>query len=140
MTGANQCSTGMPPVTVTLSGSLLSTGCAAVPSVSLAVDEGLGGGQHVAAVAAGAVLGHRDGRGVGPDLQAGALGVERADVDGDGREAEHRDEQEGEDHRGGAALAVEPAPQGTGQPLHRMTPVPVRSKPVPKKPVREGIG
>ena len=37
ITGANQCSTGRPPLTVTLRGSLLSTGLAAVPLVSLAV-------------------------------------------------------------------------------------------------------
>jgi hypothetical protein len=37
MTGANQCSSGIPPVTVTLSGSLFSTGWAAVPSESLRV-------------------------------------------------------------------------------------------------------
>ena len=50
-------------------------------------------------------------RGVGGDLQPGPLGVERADVDGDGGEAEHRHEQQREEHRGGAALAGEPAPR-----------------------------
>ena len=37
MTGANQCSLGVLPSTVTLSGSLLSTGWAALASPSLAV-------------------------------------------------------------------------------------------------------
>src|SRR3954447_3191917 len=37
MTGANQCCLGVLPVTLTLTGALLSSGCAAVPSPSLAV-------------------------------------------------------------------------------------------------------
>jgi hypothetical protein len=103
-------------------------------------DERLGGGEHVATVAAGAVLGDGDGGGIGADLQPGAFGVERADVDGEGGEAEHGHEQQREDHRGGATLAVEPAGAAGDQPLHRMTPVPVRSTLAPKKPVRNGIG
>jgi hypothetical protein len=103
------------------------------------VHQRLRGGPHVAAGPAGAVAGDGEGRGVGGRLQPGLLRVQGADVDGDRGEPEDRHHQQRQEHRGAAALAGEPAPEGP-QPLHRMTPVPVRSMSAPKKSVRKGIG
>ena len=44
------------------------------------------------------------------------------------------------DHSGGATLVGQPPAEQIDQPLHRMTPVPVRSTPLPKKSVRKGMG
>ncbi len=108
ITGANQCSTGLLPVTVTAM-LLAQLGRGGVGRADVARDQLRGGRLHVAAVAQGAVAGDGEGCGVGRGLQPGALGVERADVDRDRGEAQERDEQKRDDDGGGAALARQPA-------------------------------
>src|SRR5690606_39229727 len=53
----------------------------------------------------------------------------RRDVDGDGRDAQERDEQQSDHDADGAALLAQAGAQG--QPPHRMAALPVRSKPAP---------
>ena len=66
-----------------------------------------------------AVLGGREGGGVGPGLELPALLVQGGHVDDERAHAEQHDEREGDEDGGGAALAV------AVHTPHRMTPVTV---------------